>query len=93
MIQAYFAQVKEIVDQYGVTNFVLEARVSFELRPAGQGYLTGVFTFADGSALHCRDSHHPWLDVNNEAHVCRNRLNTTLYLSTNATFLLYQFRN
>ncbi|HBY96400.1 MAG: DUF6516 family protein [Ardenticatenaceae bacterium] len=52
MIQAYFSQIKATVDQCATTRFVLDANVSFETRPGGQGYLTGSITFTDGSALH-----------------------------------------
>ena len=55
MIQAYFNQVKAIVDQYAATRFVLDANVSFEMRPGEQGYLTGSIIFADGSALYFRE--------------------------------------
>ena len=55
MIQAYFDQVKAIVDQYAATRFVLDANVSFEMRPGGQGHLAGAITFADGSALYFRE--------------------------------------
>jgi hypothetical protein len=59
MIQAYFNQVKAIVDQYAATRLVLDANVGFEMRPGGQGYLTGSIIFADGSALYFRE----FLDV------------------------------
>jgi hypothetical protein len=52
MIQTYFAQIKATVDQYAATNFVLEAKVSFETRPGEQGYLTGTIIFVDDSTLH-----------------------------------------
>jgi hypothetical protein len=55
VIQAYFNQVKAIVDQYAATPFVLDANVSFEMRPGEQGYLAGSIIFADGSALHFRE--------------------------------------
>jgi hypothetical protein len=55
VIQVYFNQVKAIVDQYAATRFVLDANVSFEMRPGGQGYLTGSIIFADGSALYFRE--------------------------------------
>lgn len=55
MIQAYFSQIKAIVDQYAATHFVLDANVSFEMRPGEQGYLTGSIIFADGSALYFRE--------------------------------------
>ncbi len=51
-IQSYFAQVKTIVDQYTMTNFVLDAKVSFEIRSGNQGYLTGSIIFVDNSALY-----------------------------------------
>ncbi len=55
MIQDYFNQIKVIVDQYAATRFVLDASVSFEVRPGEQGYLTGSITFADGTSLHFRE--------------------------------------
>jgi hypothetical protein len=55
VIQAYFNQIKVIVDQYAVTRFVLDANVSFETRPGDQGYLTGSITFVDGSVLYFRE--------------------------------------
>ena len=62
MIQAYFNQIKAIVDQYAATPFVLDANVSFEMRPGQQGYLTGSIIFADGSALYFRE----FLDVDKD---------------------------
>jgi hypothetical protein len=55
VIQAYFNQVKAIVDPYAATSFVLDANVSFEMRPGGQGYLNGSIIFADGSTLYFRE--------------------------------------
>ena len=55
MIQAYFNQIKAIVDQYAITRFVLDANVSFEMRPGEQGHLTGSITFVDGSVLYFRE--------------------------------------
>ena len=54
-IQTYFDQIKTQVDQYATTDFVLNVRVDFETRPGEQGYLVGLVTFADGSALHFRE--------------------------------------
>jgi hypothetical protein len=39
VIEAYFDRIKALVDQYAATGFVLDANVSFETRPGGQGYL------------------------------------------------------
>ena len=55
MIQAYFSQIKALVDKYAATHFVVDVNVSFETRPGEQGYLTGLITFADGSVLHFRE--------------------------------------
>jgi len=55
VIQAYFNQIKTLVDQYAATHFVLDASVSFETRPGEQGYLTGSLTFVDGSVLYFRE--------------------------------------
>jgi hypothetical protein len=55
VIQAYFDQIKALVNKYAVTHFVLDTKVSFEMRPGEQGYLTGSITFEDGSVLHFRE--------------------------------------
>ncbi len=55
MIQAYFDQIKTLIDKYATTPFVLDAEVNFEIRPGEQGYLTGSITFEDGSVLYFRE--------------------------------------
>jgi hypothetical protein len=55
VLETYVAEIKEAIDRYGATAFVLEARISFELRPGGQCHLEGAVTFADQSALHFRE--------------------------------------
>jgi hypothetical protein len=55
VIQAYFTQIKTLVDGYADTNFVLDVKLSFERRPGEQGYLTGSITFVDGSVLYFRE--------------------------------------
>jgi len=52
VMQAYFDQVKALISKYAGTRFVLDAKVSYEMRPGEQGYLPGSLTFADGSTLH-----------------------------------------
>ena len=52
MIQAYFTQIKRVIDQYAATSFVLEAQMHFDMRPGDQGDLTGTLIFADDSKLH-----------------------------------------
>ena len=54
-IPTYFNQVKAIVDPCAATRFVLDANVSFEMRPGEQGCLRGSITFADGSTLCFRE--------------------------------------
>jgi hypothetical protein len=39
VIQAYFNQVKAIVDPYAATSFVLDANVSLEMRPGDRDIL------------------------------------------------------
>lgn len=51
MIQAYFDQLKHVIDSYATTAFVLDAQVSFELRPGDQGYVVGSVLFLDYSIL------------------------------------------
>lgn len=63
MIQVYFAQIKTVVDLYAATSFVLDAKISFEIRPGNQGYLTGLIAFADESTLHF----HEYLDQTGDA--------------------------
>lgn len=55
MIQAYFNRIKTLVDTYTATSLVLDASVSFEMRPGGQGYLRGLIIFVDDSKLHFRE--------------------------------------
>lgn len=52
MIEAYFTQIKALLDRYAATSSVLDVRVSFEMRPGEQGYLSGLVTFVDSSQLH-----------------------------------------
>jgi hypothetical protein len=52
VIQAYFNQIKALLDRYARAPFVLEATVMFDVRPGEQGYLTGSLTFSDGSVLY-----------------------------------------
>jgi hypothetical protein len=55
LIDAYFSGIKALLDRYAATPFVLDVRVTFDRRPGDQGYLTSVVSFADGSALSCRE--------------------------------------
>jgi hypothetical protein len=56
VIQAYFNQVKAIVDQYAATRFVLDANVGFEMRPGGVGVENGL---------------RPTLCRSSESHLCQ----------------------
>ena len=55
MIQIYFDRLKRVIDRYAAAPFVLDARVSFELRPGDQGYVTGSVLFQDQSILFFRE--------------------------------------
>lgn len=55
MIAAYFAQIKATLDQYAATPFVLDASVTFDVRPGDQGYLSGYVIFTDGFTLHFKE--------------------------------------
>jgi len=55
VIQRYFNELKRVIDSYAAAPFVLDAQVSFELRPGNQGYAVGVVLFQDRSALHFRE--------------------------------------
>lgn len=55
MIPAYFAQIKELIDRYAGTSFVLDSAVSFETRPGDQGFVSGSFLFQDESRFFFRE--------------------------------------
>lgn len=63
MIQTYFTQIKSLIEQYAATSFVLEATMHIEMRPGGQGYLTGALIFVDDSTLRFSE----YLDQTGEA--------------------------
>lgn len=44
MIPEYFAEIKRITDQYAAMRFVLDASMTFDIRPGDQGYMTGSVT-------------------------------------------------
>lgn len=54
-IQTYFDQLKRVLDRFAAANFVLDVQVTFEVRPADQGYVFGLVLFHDQSALHFRE--------------------------------------
>lgn len=54
-IREYFDEIKEVIDQYSATRFVLDAIVEFDIRPGEQGYLKGAIYFADNSVLHFKE--------------------------------------
>ena len=54
-IQTYFNQIEILVNQYLATDFVAQANLTIEPRPAQQGYLTGSIIFIDSSALHFKE--------------------------------------
>ena len=86
MIQAYFNQIKVIVDQYAVTRFVLDANVSFETRPGEQGYLIDSMTFMDGSVLYFRE----FLDAVKET---VDRLMYTYHYQDASNQLIFRYDN
>lgn len=55
MIQEHFNEVKRVIDSYAAAPFVLDAQVSFELRPGNQGYVVGIVLFQDRSILYFRE--------------------------------------
>ena len=57
MIQVYFNQIKALVDQYAATRFVLDANISFEMRPGGVGVGNGLRpTLCRSSESHLRQT-------------------------------------
>lgn len=55
MIQRHFDELKRVVDGYAAAPFVLDAQVSFEVRPGDQGFVEGAVLFQDRSTLHFRE--------------------------------------
>ncbi len=55
MIQWYFDALKRVLDSYAAAPLVLDAQVSFELRPGEQGFVQGAVLFRDQSTLHFRE--------------------------------------
>lgn len=49
VIQMYFNHLKEVIDRYATTHFVVETGVHFDIRPGDQGYAQGTIRFVDGS--------------------------------------------
>ena len=70
MIEAYFSNIKELVDRYAATNFVLDTQINMDTRPGRQGYLAGRLIFTDGSELHFRE----YLDAT------QNRVDKLMYV-------------
>jgi hypothetical protein len=85
-LEAYIAEIKAVVDRYGATAFVVEARVSYELRPGGQCYLDGSVTFVDRSVLHFRE----FLDQVGEA---VDKMMYVYHYQTVAGDLLFRYDN
>lgn len=54
-IQAYFNQIRILLDRYSKVDVVLDVKVSFDLRPGDQGYISGSVTFKDASILYFRE--------------------------------------
>lgn len=55
MIQRYFDELKRVLDSFAAASFVLDAQLSFELRPGEQGFAEGAVFFGDQSVLHFRE--------------------------------------
>ena len=54
-IERYFSEIKATVDRIATPHFVAATNVNFETRPGGQGFLSGVINFADGSKFYFRE--------------------------------------
>ena len=55
MIQTYFDRLKRVIDGFAAAPFVLDAQVSFDLRPGDQGFVVGTVLFQDQSSLRFRE--------------------------------------
>lgn len=54
-MQVHLDSVRFLVDQYARMRFVLDAQVTFDVRPGNQAYVHGAFLFVDDSSLHFRE--------------------------------------
>lgn len=54
-IESYFDDIKAVLDRYSKARFVINIKVSFDIRPGEQGYLNGVVYFVDDSSLHFKE--------------------------------------
>ena len=61
-ISEYFDEIKEVIDRYSATRYVIDAIVEFDIRPVGQGFLKGVIYFTDKSELHLNYCKNRFLD-------------------------------
>lgn len=55
MIEAYFTDIKGLVEKYAATGLVLEIQLQFDNRRGGQGYLAGQIRFEDLSEWHFKE--------------------------------------
>ncbi len=55
MIEAYFTDLKCLVEKYAATSWVLQTQLQFESRRGGQGYVSGQILFEDFSELHFKE--------------------------------------
>lgn len=86
MIQAYFTQIKMLVERYAIAPFVLDAAVNFDLRPGDQGYLTGSILFTDYSTLHFRE----FLDASERT---ISKLTYTYHYQDKDNLLIFRYDN
>lgn len=61
-IQKYFNEIRDVLDRFSATHFILDTNVNFDIRPGDQGYVKGVVSFFDHSTLHFKE----FLDVTDE---------------------------
>ncbi len=54
-VDEYFSQIKALLSRYTSASFVIDVQVTFEIRLAEQGFLTGAVKFLNGSNLYFRE--------------------------------------
>ena len=55
MLKTYLEHIQRVVETFGEAPFVVETSIDVDLRPGSQAYITGRFSFLDGSVLHFRE--------------------------------------
>ena len=86
MIQAYFDQIRDLLESYRASGYTLSVHLTTEMRPGEQGYISGDITFADSTQFHFSE----YLDVDNAEVV---KLMYTYHYQSEREQLIFRYDN